>query len=763
MLGEQERASSCSISIYDHKLKLLNLLLTEFQRVGGIFVSKELFEDKKVDLSESSSGTPIINNDPNGYLKQLEQKYGASDLSGLTPVGRKAYSALSNPNVRAFLDAVAIAELGDNAAAKGGYGYLFGDVNGVETFDPKTLMTHPLRRRSASGYTSSATGRYQTMDFVWNDDTAYGSRGLGLKDFKPISQEILAVGRMMYRGILEEVEKGDIEAALNGDGRKGNGASWEWASLEPKRYGQGTPGGRKVNFIANYNRFKAASKTIQSPTTPINNLPSAVPSLTELKTSRQTGENKLDVTQGIRIYIELGFNDIAPTIYEFILTEVQGSDRIPHTTTIQGRQVRAIAAKSSKSFGVKRNTTIRQFAGEITSKIGADLEISDNADTDKILTIVQKNETDYQALVRAAATVGLFIRGDANKLKLEPLKVTDKIRVVLPEAIAPGSTWGDSASSERSAPTITSTVSPKSGGTTEQSGTDLPSVSKELEKLATPVNLNKVGILLPNSAADEKKGIGKGFEGQLQILSVLQPDVLNWQPGEIVLPQTGYGLAIDREYRISQIRHNWSNGAMTEGRSSTIASSASIYLPVAIVIKQDTATQGGAVSGAGVVSSSGNQLYEKWDPRWKKAAARGDVIEGTGRRVTSPYGMRIHPVTKVRKMHNGTDVDCNMRTKLYAVCKPGESVNVEYIPRWGGAGNTVKYEYGEFTFYYFHLDSGGSGKYNHGQIIAYSGNTGIGTAPHLHVEIYKTKEGASKRFAIPLGYLYWILTGNFPP
>jgi muramidase (phage lysozyme) len=915
-LGEQERASSCAIAVFDPDLKLLNLLLTEFQRVGGIIVPKGLLsQEKKEDTPSSTTTTPVLTGDPSGYLKQLEQKYGASDLSGLTPVGRKAYQALSNSNVRAFLDAVAIAELGDSAAAKGGYGYLFGDTGGTETFDPKTLTTHPKKKRTAGNFTSSATGRYQTMDFVWDDDTAYGAKGVGLKDFKPISQEILAVARLMFRSVLEEVQRGEVEAALNGNGQKGNGASWEWASLEPARYGQGTPGGKKATFIANFNRFKSATSSTSPVTasTSTTALPSASDALYQLKTTDKKTDSIIDVSQGTRLFVEMGFTDTDLTTYEFLLTDIQGSNSIPHSTKMQGRQVRAIAAKTPKSFAAYRNTTIRQLANQIAVGVGAEVAIADDIDADKVMTVVRKNETDYQVLVKAAKTVGLFVRGNASKIKLEPLKASDKVRIVSKVVLLSGSSWGDSASSDRRSPfdsTSTSVTTsaggngivssggvftpvirafidliawkevpdslalksynannfsgyftdqdiadgggfPKTAGTSQNVGryqfnrgdwqdakaansaikgyspadqdllcyyklgvrnvlaplaandlstaiknagkewaslpgspfgqvqagytesqaiayyrdrlnvfsssqtataSALPSATTDLSKLQPTANLNKAGILDIKSAADEKKGIGKGFEGQLQISSVLQPDVLTWQPGEIVKSQTGFGQAIDREYRVSQVKHSWAQGA--------IASTISIYLPVAVVVKQDsTPTQGGAVSGTAVI---GSPDFDKWDAKWKKAAARGDVIAGTGRSVTSPFGLRKHPVYGDYRMHNGTDVDCPMNTKLYPICKPGESVIIEYLPNQGGAGNMIRYQSGEYTFQYFHLNSGGSGKYNNGQIIGYSGATGVGTAAHWHCEIYKTKEGASKRFAIPLGFLYWALTSQPP-
>ncbi|BAY20821.1 hypothetical protein NIES2100_05650 [Calothrix sp. NIES-2100] len=182
------------------------------------------------------------------YLFGKASQYSASDFSGLTPTGRKALEALKNPNVRAFLDAVAVAEVGDVANTTGGYGYLFGDTN-RESFNPNSLTSHPKKRVSAGGYTSSATGRYQTIDFVWDDDTKYGHQGLGLRDFKPQSQEVLAVGRLMYRGALEKVMQGDIQGAVTL-------ANKEWASLQGNPYGQGTSGGKLSTFTNNFQKFK---------------------------------------------------------------------------------------------------------------------------------------------------------------------------------------------------------------------------------------------------------------------------------------------------------------------------------------------------------------------------------------------------------------------------------------------------------------------------------------------------------------------------
>ena len=180
-------------------------------------------------------------------------EYSSSDLSGLTERGKQCLEALKNPHVRACLDAIAIAELGQEAANKGGYGYLFGDMLGKETFDPNTMSSRPLKRRTLGGLTSSATGRYQTMDFVWDEEW----ERLGLKDMKPQSQEIMAVSRLMYRQVLDEILRGNVANIVNrSEYEQGHwDLNSEWASLEGNPYGQGTSGGKRSTFLANYEKF----------------------------------------------------------------------------------------------------------------------------------------------------------------------------------------------------------------------------------------------------------------------------------------------------------------------------------------------------------------------------------------------------------------------------------------------------------------------------------------------------------------------------
>ena len=439
-LSEQERASSCSFSIYDPGLKYLNLLLTQFIVQGGILVPLGLLENNTtaqqatigtgVTVSASTGGAPST-------LKEVEA-LGASDLSGLTAAGKTALNALSNSNVIAFLNAIAIAELGEAAAAKGGYGYLFGDTD-KETFSIADLAKgHPGKVRSANGLSSSATGRFQVLDFVYKEEAAK----LGLKDFKPVSQWIIAADRLIYRKVMEYVILGKFELAVAGNGGSLSARS-EWASLGS--YGQGTSGGKLGTFLNNAKRFQGA---VASPTT--SKTPTSAEILSSIAPSTAGGsKTEIDVSKGVIIRFEEGFNDATPSVQtEFLLTDVTGSN-LPDITKISGKQVRYLLAKGSKNFKVHRNTSLRQLAIAIGGKIGAAVELPNTAGVNKINAAISQQESDYALLLKLAKKEGLLVRGNAKALKLEPLKVSDSTFIINKEVLLPGSTWSEAAASNR--------------------------------------------------------------------------------------------------------------------------------------------------------------------------------------------------------------------------------------------------------------------------------------------------------------------------
>jgi len=109
------------------------------------------------------------------------------------------------------------------------------------------------------------------------------------------------------------------------------------------------------------------------------------------------------------------------------------------------------------------------------------------------------------------------------------------------------------------------------------------------------------------------------------------------------------------------------------------------------------------------------------------------------RRVSSNFGVRTHPISGYRKMHQGIDFAAGMGTPVVA---PADGVVVE-ARRWGGYGNWLRIRHANgLESGYGHLSRYGSGiragqRVSQGQVVAYVGSTGASTGPHLHYEIWR--------------------------
>lgn len=110
-----------------------------------------------------------------------------------------------------------------------------------------------------------------------------------------------------------------------------------------------------------------------------------------------------------------------------------------------------------------------------------------------------------------------------------------------------------------------------------------------------------------------------------------------------------------------------------------------------------------------------------------------------GGRLTSRYGMRIHPVTRRRKMHTGVDYGASCGTPVYAA---GDGV-ITFASWKGGYGRFVTVKHGsKFSTNYAHLKSFAKGirpgtRVRKGQLIARVGTTGVSTGCHLHFEVVR--------------------------
>lgn len=118
----------------------------------------------------------------------------------------------------------------------------------------------------------------------------------------------------------------------------------------------------------------------------------------------------------------------------------------------------------------------------------------------------------------------------------------------------------------------------------------------------------------------------------------------------------------------------------------------------------------------------------------KKALLRTPI---NGARITSGFGMRMHPLLGYSRMHKGIDFGAPTGTPIYAA---GDGV-IDIAGRKAGYGNYVRIRHNNsYETAYAHASRIAHGIHNgahvrQGQVIAYVGSTGQSTGPHLHYEI----------------------------
>lgn len=114
-------------------------------------------------------------------------------------------------------------------------------------------------------------------------------------------------------------------------------------------------------------------------------------------------------------------------------------------------------------------------------------------------------------------------------------------------------------------------------------------------------------------------------------------------------------------------------------------------------------------------------------------------VPGYGK-ISSPYGMRVHPITKVYKLHTGVDISAPLGANFVAA-NDGIVVKAEYNVAYGkmvvidhGGGISTLYAHGSE----FLVKVGDQVKRN--QAVLKVGSTGYSTGPHAHFEVRKNGE-----------------------
>lgn len=143
-------------------------------------------------------------------------------------------------NVCAFLDVIAFSEGTDNGRQRTnnhGYDVIVGGGLFTSYADhPRKLVALP-----SLGIKSTAAGRYQLLSRYYD---AY-KKTLGLKDFSPLSQDLIAIQQIRERKALQLIQAGQFEQAV----RQVRNI---WASLPGAGYGQHEQ--KLDNLLAAYRR-----------------------------------------------------------------------------------------------------------------------------------------------------------------------------------------------------------------------------------------------------------------------------------------------------------------------------------------------------------------------------------------------------------------------------------------------------------------------------------------------------------------------------
>ena len=143
--------------------------------------------------------------------------------------------------------------------------------------------------------------------------------------------------------------------------------------------------------------------------------------------------------------------------------------------------------------------------------------------------------------------------------------------------------------------------------------------------------------------------------------------------------------------------------------------------------------------------------YDKNGKSVKKALMKTPI---NGARLSSPFGMRKHPIDGFNKMHKGTDFAAPMGAPIMA---SGDGV-IKKAGWCGGGGNCIVIKHNStYQTIYAHMSKFAKGirsgvKVKQGSTIGYIGSTGKSTGPHLHYEVVVNgKKVNSQKLKLPSG------------
>ena len=137
-------------------------------------------------------------------------------------------------------------------------------------------------------------------------------------------------------------------------------------------------------------------------------------------------------------------------------------------------------------------------------------------------------------------------------------------------------------------------------------------------------------------------------------------------------------------------------------------------------------------------------------PDLTKESGQGFILPiDKSSKITSPYGMRTHPILGVKRMHNGVDFGCVRDQPIWAA----KSAKVVFAGTRGYYGKTVILEHeGPVLTLYAHLNEilvSNDMQVSTGDLIGKCGTTGRSTGNHLHFEVRTGGEAKDPMIVLP--------------
>lgn len=122
------------------------------------------------------------------------------------------------------------------------------------------------------------------------------------------------------------------------------------------------------------------------------------------------------------------------------------------------------------------------------------------------------------------------------------------------------------------------------------------------------------------------------------------------------------------------------------------------------------------------------------------------IFKGGKHNVTSPFGMRMHPIENVMKMHNGVDYGTNgLNLPLYAIADGYVRVSTFDKTLGNYISIGIELDGQKYRTVYKHLQKLShlkvGDKVKKGDLVGYVGKTGAVTGTHLHFDFIKDENG----------------------